>query len=345
MFKENHRKKMCPRFIPPALYKPPKFPLATKGGPRIATDILSYSVRLLKTTFDHWLEDKAPQLGAALAYYTVFSLAPLVLVLFAVFGFIYGNSEVARREILHQLYSILDRSSAKAVEDIATSVGKPTASAAATVLGIAVALCGASGVFGQLQDSLNVIWGVKPKPGKNIVSFLRARFLSFAMVAGVCFLLLVSLTVSALVTAFGGYVEQLLPGASALVWTIHLALDIGIVTLLFAMIFKFLPDAQISWRDVRLGAMLTTAFFLVGKYALGLYLGSGTASSAYGAAGSLITMLIWIYYAAQIVLFGAEFTQVYSQERGRGIHPAKYAVRVRRRETELAPPVNGPDKV
>jgi membrane protein len=223
----------------------------------------------------------------------------MVLVLLAVFGFIYGNSEVARREILHQLYSFLDRSSAKAVEDIATSAGKPTASALATVVGIAVALFGASGVFGQLQEALNTIWGVKPKPGRSLISFLRARFLSFAMVAGMCFLLLVSLTASAVITAVGGYLEHLLPGGSVLAWTVHLVLDISIVTLLFAMIFKFLPDARLAWRDVRLGAALTTALFLVGKYALGLYLDSGAPGSAYGAAGSLITMLIWIYYAAQ----------------------------------------------
>jgi len=199
----------------------------------------------------------------------------------------------------------------------------------------AVALLGVSGVFGQLQDALNTIWGVKPKPGRSLVSFLRARFLSFAMVAGMCFLLLVSLTTSAVITAVGGYLEHLLPGGSVLAWTIHLVLDISIVTLLFAMIFKFLPDARLSWRDVRLGAALTTALFLVGKYALGLYLGSGAPGSAYGAAGSLITMLIWVYYAAQIVLFGAEFTRVYAQERGRGIRPAKHAVRVDRKEIEL----------
>src|SRR4029077_8168971 len=154
-----------------------------KGG-RGDKRLLSYSVRLLKTTFRHWLEDKAPQLGAAFAYYTVFFLTPLVLVLLAVFGLIYGNSEVACREILHQLYSFLDRSSAKAVEATAAGAGKPTASVVATVVGIAVALFGASGVFGQLQDALNTIWGVKPKPGRSLVSFLRARFLSFAMVAG-----------------------------------------------------------------------------------------------------------------------------------------------------------------
>ena len=154
---------------------------------RGAKRLLPYLLSLLKTTFGQWLEDKAPQLGAALAYYTVFSLAPMMLVLLAIFGLIYGNSEVARREILHQLYYILDRSSAKAVEDIAASAGKPTASAIATAVGIAVALFGASGVFGQLQDALNTIWCVKPKPGRSLVSFLRARFLSFAMVAGMCF--------------------------------------------------------------------------------------------------------------------------------------------------------------
>ena len=301
-------------------------------------------VRLLDMTFRQWLQDKAPQHGAALAYYTVFSLAPLMLVLVAVFGMVYGNSEVARREIRHQLYAFLDRSSAKAVEDIAASTGKPAASAVATMVGIVVALFGASGVFGQLQDALNTIWGVKPKPGKSLVSFLRALLLSFAMVAGVCFLLLVSLTVSAVITAVGGYLEHLLPGGYVLAWTIHLVLDIGVVTLLFAMIFMFLPDARLSWRDVRLGAALTAALFLIGKYALGLYLGSGAVGSAYGAAGSLITMLLWVYYASQIVLFGAEFTQVYAHERGRGVSPAKHAVRVERKEIELPPPPDRRDK-
>src|SRR5258708_17781196 len=173
-------------------------------------------------------------------------MAVMGWVLVGVFGVIYGNSEVARRAILQQLYSILDHSSAKAMEDIAASAGKPTASAVATVVGIAVALFGASGVFGQLQDALNIIWGVKPKPGKSLVSFLRTRFLSFAMVAGVCFLLLVSLTASAVITAVGGYLEHLLPGGNVLAWTIHLVLDISIVTLLFAMLFNFLPYVRLT---------------------------------------------------------------------------------------------------
>src|ERR1700739_3776463 len=194
--------------------------------------LLSYSVRLLKTTFRHWLEDKAPQLGAALAYYTVFSLAPMVLVLLAVFGLIYGNSEVARREILHQLSSFLDRSSARAVEDIAASVGKPTASVVATVVGIAVALFGASGVFGQLQDALNTIWGVKPKPGSGLWGFLRARFLSFAMVGGICFLLLTSLTIESVLHGLSTYINNVLPGGDIVALALFLVFDLAVIVLL-----------------------------------------------------------------------------------------------------------------
>src|ERR1700746_360698 len=294
-------------------------------------------VALFKNPAREWIEDRCPQLGAALAYFTVFSLAPLVLVLLAVFGLIFGSSDQAREKITEQLQYLIDPSGIKVIQDIAANASKPQSGILATTIGVIVGLFGASGVFGQLQDALNTIWGVKPKPGKSLVSFLRARFLSFAMVAGMCFLLLVSLTASAVITAVGGYIEHLLPGGNVLAWTIHLVLDISIVTLLFAMIFEFLPDARLSWRDVRLGAALTTALFLAGKYALGLYLGSGAPGSAYGAAGSLITMLIWIYYAAQIVLFGAEFTRVYAQERGRGIRPARHAVRVDRKEIELPP--------
>jgi len=295
---------------------------------------LSYSVRLLKTTFRHWLEDKAPQLGAALAYYTVFSLAPMVLVLLAVFGSSTATAMSPARDpspasILFSIAAAPRRwrtslrvpASLRPVPSLPWSVSRSRSRRQRSIRAVA----------GCAQHHL----GRQTKARKSLVSFLRARFLSFATVAGVCFLLLVSLTASAVITAVHGYLEHLLPGGTVLAWTIHLVLDISIVTLLFAMIFKFLPDARLSWRDVRLGAALTAALFLVGKYALGLYLGSGAAGSAYGAAGSLITMLIWIYYAAQIVLFGAEFTRVYAQERGRGIRPAKHAVRVDRKEIEL----------
>jgi membrane protein len=292
-------------------------------------------VALFKNTASEWIEDKCPQLGAALAYFTIFSLAPLILVLLAVFGMVFGSSEHTREKITEQLQYFIDPSGIKVIKDIATSAAKPTSSVLATSLGIIVALFGASGVFGQLQDALNAIWGVKPKPGAGLWGFLRARFLSFAMVAGVCFLLLVSLTVETVLKGLSGYLRSMLPSGDTLALVIFFLFDLVVIVLLFAMIFRFLPDAKIAWRDVWVGATLTAVLFVIGKFFLGLYLGSGAAGSAYGAASSLITLLLWIYYAAQILLFGAEFTQVYTNTYGSHIEPEEHAVRVERREIEV----------
>jgi membrane protein len=267
-------------------------------------------VALFKNTAREWIEDKCPQLGAALAYFTVFSLAPLVLVLLAVFGLIFGSSDQAREKITQQLQYLIDPSGIKVIQDIAANASKPQSGILATTIGVIVGLFGASGVFGQLQDALNTIWGVKPKPGRGIWGFIRTRFLSFAMVGGVCFLLLVSLTVETLLRGLNNYLKNLLPGGDILALAIFLLFDLAVIVLLFAMIFRYLPDAKIAWRDVWVGATLTAVLFALGKFFLGLYLGSGAAGSAYGAASSLITLLLWIYYAAQILLFGAEFTQV-----------------------------------
>src|SRR6476646_6575190 len=284
---------------------------------------------LLKQTAIEWLDDKAPQLGAALAYYTVFSLAPLVLVVLAIIGVLFREDPAgAWSRVTEQMGYFLDKSAVQVVTDIAAEASKPGKSSTATIVGIALALFGASGVFGQLQDALNTIWGVKAKPGEGIMSFLRARFISFAMLGGVFFLLLVSLTVEALLKGFIHYVQQALPGGLTIAVSVYLLFDFAVVTVLFAMIFKFLPDAEIQWRDVWIGAIMTAIFFGVGKWALGLYLGSGAAASAYGAASSLITLLLWIYYSSQILLFGAEFTQVYAARAGRALVPAKYAVPV-----------------
>ena len=193
--------------------------------------------------------------------------------------------------------------------------------------GILLALFGASGVFGQLQDALNTIWGIKAKPGAGIAGFIRSRFISFAMVAGVCFLLLVSLVLESVLKSFSHYVQAMFPEGIVIALVVYSIFDLGVVVLLFASIFKFLPDVKIQWRDVWIGALMTAIFFAVGKWALGLYLGSGAAASAYGAASSLITLLLWIYYSSQILLFGAEFTQVYAARAGRALVPAKYAVR------------------
>ena len=287
------------------------------------------SFGLLKQTFSEWLEDKAPQLGAALAYYTVFSLAPLVLVLLAIVGLIFRNDPGgAWNKITEQMSYFLDKSAVEVVQNIAQKAAQPNKSLLATIIGILLALFGASGVFGQLQDALNTIWGVKAKPGGGIWGFLRSRFLSFAMVGGVCFLLLVSLTLESVLKGFSHYIQAVLPGGIVIAMAVYWIFDLAVVILLFAIIFKFLPDAKIQWRDVWIGAAMTAIFFAIGKWALGLYLGSGSAASAYGAASSLITLLLWVYYSSQILLFGAEFTQVYACRAGRGVAPDEHAMRI-----------------
>ena len=295
----------------------------------------SNSFGLFKQTFSEWLEDKAPQLGAALAYYTVFSLAPLVLVLLAIVGLIFHNDPGGVwNKITEQMSYFLDKSAVEVVQNIAHKAAQPNKSLLATIIGILLALFGASGVFGQLQDALNTIWGVKAKPGGGVLSFLRSRFLSFAMVAGVCFLLLVSLTLESMLKGFSHYIQGALPGGIVIAMAVYWIFDLAVVILLFAIIFKFLPDAKIQWRDVWIGAAMTAIFFAIGKWALGLYLGSGSAASAYGAASSLITLLLWVYYSSQILLFGAEFTQVYASQAGRGIAPDEHAIRVETKEVK-----------
>ncbi len=292
------------------------------------TSFVANSVSLLKQTFSEWLEDQAPQLGAALAYYTVFSLAPLVLLLLAIIGLLFHDDPAgAWRKITEQMSYFLDKSAIDVVQNIAQKASQPNKGVLATIIGILLAVFGASGVFGQLQNALNTIWGVKAKPGLGIAAFIRSRFLSFAMVAGICFLLLVSLVIEGVLKNFSQFVQAMFPGGIVIALIVYSIFDLLVVVLLFALIFKFLPDVKIQWRDVWIGAVMTAIFFAVGKWALGLYLGSGAAASAYGAASSLITLLLWIYYSSQILLFGAEFTQVYAARAGRAFVPDKYAVR------------------
>lgn len=292
-------------------------------------------VDLFKQTVQEWLDDDAPQLGAALAYYSVFSLAPMVLLLIAVIGILFRNDPVgAWSRITEQMSYFLDKSAIELVQQIARQVATPTKSALGGTIGFALALFGASGVFGQLQAALNTIWGVKAKPGRSIWRFVRSRFLSFALIAGIGFLLLVSLVIETGIKALSHYLQSVLPGALTVIVPVYLAFDFVIVTAVFTMIFKILPNATTRWRDVWIGAVLTAILFLIGKWALGIYLGSGTAASAYGAASSLITLLLWIYYSSQILLFGAEFTQVYARTCRANIKPDKYAVAIELKEIE-----------
>jgi len=276
---------------------------------------------LLKEAFSDWSHDRAPRLGAALAYYTVFSLVPFLVVIIALIGLVFGQ-EAAQSAILSQIAALVGEQSAAAIKDMIQRADQPSTGVFATVIALATLLLGASGVFGQLQDALNTVWGVEPKEGRGLWGFIKDRFLSFVAVLGTGFLLLVSLVLSSALAAMGKWFSGLLPLPEAVLELMNVALSFVVVTGLFALIFKVLPDAKVAWRDVWVGAALTSILFTVGKFALGLYLGKSNVASAYGAAGSLVLVLLWVYYSAQILLFGAEFTQVYANEVGERIVPA-----------------------
>src|SRR5436189_5452450 len=238
------------------------------------SNLFGNAFSLLKETFNEWLQDKAPQLGAALAYYNVFSLAPLILVLLSLLGVIFRHDPAgAWNKITQQMSYFLDPSAVQVVKNIAQKASEPGKSTIATIIGVALALFGASGVFGQLQDALNTIWGVKAKPGGGIWAFLRSRFLSFAMVGGICFLLLVSLTLESVLKGFSHYIQGVLPGGIVIAMAVYWIFDLAVIILLFAIIFKFLPDSKIQWRDVWIGAAMTAIFLSIGKWAHGCNLG------------------------------------------------------------------------
>ena len=280
---------------------------------------------VLKETFSEWNNDKASRLAAALAYYTVFSLAPLLIIVIAIAGAVFGE-EAARGEIVGQIQGLVGTDGAKFIETAIESASKPKAGTIASLISIAVLLFGASGLFAQLQDALNTIWEVQPKPDQGVIAIIRARFLSFTMVLGVGFLLLVSLVLSAALAAVVNFLGNLIPGIGFLLQAANFLLGFGITTLLFGLIYKVLPDVKIVWGDVWIGAIITSLLFSIGRFLLGLYLGNSTFGSTYGAAGSVVILLVWVYYAAQILFFGAEFTQVYARRYGSRIVPAKNAI-------------------
>ncbi len=269
---------------------------------------------LFKQTFREFEEDKAPRLGAALAYYTIFSIGPLLLIAVAMAGMIFGQ-EAAQGRISAQLNHVFGATTAKSVEEMIEAAAKPKSGAFATIVGIVTLFIGASGVFGQLKDALNTIWNVEPKAKSGILNLLMTRFLSLAAVLGVGFLLLVALVFDAMIAAVGDSLGRFIGGESVL-QVIQIALSFALATILFAAIFRFLPDLQIAWHDVWFGALFTSLLFALGKWGLGLYLGKAAVGSSYGAAGSLIILLVWVYWSAQILFFGAEFTQVYARTFG-----------------------------
>jgi membrane protein len=276
---------------------------------------------IVKDAAAQWSEDNAPRLGAALAFYTAFSLAPLLLISIAIAGFIFGE-EAARGQIIAQVQGLIGAEGGAVLQSMLVQSSQPDHGIIATLTGLFLLLFGAAALFGELQDSLNWIWKVRAKPGHSLIRYFKNRFLSFTMVLGTAFLLLVSLIVSALLSALGsmGIIE-----AGSFGQIINFAISFTVITLLFAMIYRFLPDAVIAWRDVWLGAVITSLLFGLGKFLIGLYLGQAAVGSPFGAAASLAVLLIWIYYAAQIFLFGVELTKAYVVRLRGGVRPAANA--------------------
>ena len=286
---------------------------------------------LLRETFREWREDGANRLAAALAYYTTFSLAPLLVLVIAIAG-LAGGREAAQTQTMAQVEDLLGADGREFIEGMIDSASQPETGLTATFIGAVTLLFGALGVFGELQNSLNTIWEVKPKPAKGwmdgIKRFIVRRLLSFTMVVGIGFLLLASLVVSAVVSALGEYIGNRWPMADFWLSLINFVISFLVVTFLFAMIFKFLPEIKIAWKDVWLGAAVTSALFSLGKFLIGLYLGRSEVGNTFGAAGSLAILLIWVYYSAQILFFGAEFTQVYANRYGSKIVPDPDMVKI-----------------
>jgi membrane protein len=271
-------------------------------------------IKLLRQTFTEWNQDKAPQLAAALSYYTAFAIAPLLVIVIAVAGLVLGP-EAARGRIEGEIRGLVGTEAASAIQDILANANQPTTGIISTIVSVVTLLLGATGFFGQLQDSLNTIWGVKT-PARSIIETIRVRFVSFSMILGIGFLLLVSLIVSAVLAGVSEYVNSVVPSAEFLSQLINFLISFGVITVMFAMIYKVLPDVEIAWSDVWLGAVVTSLLFNLGKYLIGLYLGQSGVASAYGAAGSFVLLLLWVNYSAQILLLGAEFTQVYANMYG-----------------------------
>ena len=271
------------------------------------------TVDVFKATFVEWQEDKAPRLAAALAYYTLFSLAPLVIILLGITGYIIGRETVSNY-LVQQAQDAVGAEGAAIVQSIIENASRPSATIIATIIGFGTLLLGALGVFVQLQDALNTVWKVTPKPGRGIKGFLETQLMSFLTMLGIGFLLLVSLLLSSAMSIVGDFLTVWLSDSSVFVLhALNFVVSYGLVTILFAMVYKYLPDIKIAWSDVWIGAIVTTLLFSVGKFLLGFYMGRQTFGSVYGAAGSILILLLWIYYSAQILLFGVEFTQVYAK--------------------------------
>jgi membrane protein len=278
---------------------------------------------LLVDSYNAWSEDRALRFSAALAYYSIFSMAPLIIIAISAAGLFFGE-QAARGEIFQQIETLIGPKAAAEIQSIIQASSSKPKSALATLIGLATLVVGASGVFAQLKDALNAIWGVRLKKSAGIKSMIKDYALSFSIVLAIGFLLIISLLFSAGLQAVSTYMKNIVP-LPAFAAPLAEVTTFVFLTILFALIYKVLPDVEIGWRDVWIGAVFTSIFFTIGKFLIGLYLGTSSVASGFGAAGALILILVWIYYSTTVFFFGAEFTKVYARKHGCGIHPSRRA--------------------
>jgi len=290
--------------------------------------------KILVATLMGFISDNGLKLSASLAYYTVFSMAPLLIIIISLAG-LFVPPDVATGRLYPEISHYVGSQAATQIQDVLKNLQLAGKSVTAVIIGVVVLLLGASGIFIEIQDSLNIIWRVKAKPKRGWLKLVQNRFLSFSLIISLGFLLLASLLVNLVINALGSWIERFMHTITTLlIKGINLGVTFIIISVLFGIIFKFLPDVKIKWRDVRSGAFFTAVLFMVGQYAINLYIQYTARSSAYGAAGSILVILVWIYYTSAILYIGAEYTQVYAEAIGSRIEPADYAVHVQQTEIE-----------
>jgi membrane protein len=278
------------------------------------------ALEILRAAFLSWREDKADRLSAALAYYTLFSVPPFLILIIGAVGSVFDAAAVQARLIL-TVRGLVGREGAEVLAGILRSVDRERNLAGVTGIGLATLLLGASGVFGHLKDSLNTVWEIEPKPRGGLASFARRYFFSMMVFLGTGFLLLVSLALNALLAAAGDHLARVLPGGSGLWQVVNTGFSLGVIAVVFALLYKYIPDAIVAWKDALLGGACTSVLFLAGEGLIGFYLGRTNVGSAFGVAGSLVVLLVWVYYSALIFFFGAELTKVYADRYGSPIRP------------------------
>lgn len=290
---------------------------------------------LLKDTFNAFMDDNAVKLSASLSYYTIFALPPLCIIILSITGFFFGD-EAVRGQFFGQINGLVGNEAAKQIEETIKNVELSESNVFATIFGGVMLLIGASGVFAEIQSSINFIWGLKAKPNKGFMKFIKDRLMSFSMVAAVGFLLLVSLSVNTAMDVLNDRLMMYFPDLTVyFFYVLNIIILFASTTLLFSIIFKTLPDGTMTWKDTLTGSAFTSFFFMLGKFAIGFYLGNSTVASVYGAAGSVIIILVWVYYSAIILYFGAEFTKIYTKKFGRPIIPSEYAVEIQKEIYEI----------